>query len=99
MHGWVDTQAINDSLAAFGLKQDAPSVTHFDIWPENHAAFNLFCSLQSQWHVGPGGAIGLNYQSLQLLLHTQGVPPAEHAHIIAGVQILEFETLRLWRQR
>lgn len=32
-----------------------------EVWPENHAALQLFVDLQTQWSVGMAGRTGMNY--------------------------------------
>lgn len=99
VNGFTDTQSIDASLAAFGLKQERPAEEHLDIWPENLAAFNLFYRLRSQWAVGPAGVVGLNYSGFEFWLVSEGVPQADWLEVADAVQVLEFETLRLWRKK
>jgi Phage related hypothetical protein (DUF1799) len=100
VHGFDDVEATTDALAAFGLKpQQAHEPEHCDIWIDNLAAFNVFYRLRTQWNVGMNGAIGLRLEALPLALHIEGVPEDKHAEVIDGVQAMEQETLRLWREK
>jgi hypothetical protein len=44
------------------------------------------------------GATGLNYASLEFWLKLEAVPPPDWLEVMAGVQTMEHETLRLWRE-
>lgn len=55
--------------------------------------------MRTQWNVGMNGAIGLRYDSLQLWLEIEQVPKTDWAEATAGVQTLEHETLRIWREK
>jgi hypothetical protein len=49
--------------------------------------------------VGYSGVIGLNYQSLQLYVQTYALPADQWPEFFDGIQTLEFETMRLWREK
>jgi len=98
--GFTDTKTTTDALAAFGLKLDEPQPdAHQDIWPDNVAAFDVFYRLRTQWNVGFSGAIGLRYEALQLALELEGVPRSDWPEVTNGVQLMEQETLRIWRSQ
>lgn len=100
MVGVTDTKTTTDALAAFGLQLDAPpEELHQDIWPENVAAFDVFYRLRTQWAVGFNGAIGLRYECLALAMELECVPKEDWAEVTNGVQIMEQETLRIWRSQ
>lgn len=99
INGWVDTEQTSAALAAIGFKQEAQVERHLDIWPENVAAFGIFCRLRTQWTMGPSGEVGLNYGGLEFWLKSEAVPPADWLEVADAVQVLEFETLRLWRKK
>lgn len=100
MHGFDDVQATHQALAAFGLKPtQPPEPQHCDIWSDNLYAFNVFYRLRTQWSVGMNGAIGLRMESFPLALQLEGVPTELHSDVIDGVQVMEAETLRLWRNK
>lgn len=43
------------------------------VWPENHAAFDLFMRLQTQWAMRPDGTLaGLRYEAATALLKLLG---------------------------
>ncbi len=58
-----------DDMRAYGSTEDEIQAalgdgkkSDFEIWPENVETLNMFCSLQTQWRVGPmGGYLGLEY--------------------------------------
>ena len=39
-----------------------------EVWPEHHAAFNIFSKLHTQWRVDMGKKTGLDYGALYPLL-------------------------------
>ncbi|MDB5967336.1 MAG: hypothetical protein JWQ72_3836 [Polaromonas sp.] len=72
----------------------------FGIWPDNVHAFSVYRRLHnSQWRVGPGGLIGLDYSSLPFFLELEGVTRAEWPEVTSGVQLMECEAVYLHRQR
>lgn len=46
-----------------------------------------------------GGAVGLRYEALPFALQLHGVPAAEWGEVTDAVQVMEAETLRLWREQ
>jgi len=100
IEGFDDVQAQDQALAAFGLKAERPAApTHFDLWPENVSAFKVFSAMDTQWHVGPGGAIGLRLETLPFMLEMQGVEKTEWPQAVEGVQVMERETLKIWQSK
>lgn len=67
------------------------------MWPENWAALGVFLAMQSQWSVGMAGPVGMRYEALPLCMELEGVPRSEWPAVMAGLQELERETLRLAR--
>lgn len=47
----------------------------------------------TQWRVGPGGAIGLDYGVLPSVMRLTGVPAKERAAIFQDVRVMEAEAL------
>lgn len=45
------------------------------------------------------GAIGLRYEALSFALEIEQVPREDWADTTNGVQTMEIETLRLWREQ
>lgn len=54
--------------AGFDLSGYYAAPSHADVWPENWHAVVLFLRVQTQWRVGPGGPIGLDYCAVYPLL-------------------------------
>lgn len=100
MLGWDDPRATTNALAAFGLKPDQPiAPSAQDIWPCNLTAFNVFYRMRTQWITGPRGATGLRLEALPTALQLESVSAADWSEVSAQVQLMEAETLRLWRER
>jgi hypothetical protein len=68
-----------------------------EIWQENVAAVEVFADMLTQWNVGPGGAVGLRYEALPLVLDLRGTPAHERADLVAAVRVMERAALGLWR--
>lgn len=100
MRGFADAQSTNEALAAFGLKPDSqPTEQHQDIWPENVDAFRVFYRMRTQWNSGMNGPIGLRYEAAPLALRMEQVPPRMWPEVMDSLQLMESETLRIWREK
>ena len=99
INGFDDIESTNEALAAFGLKPQNKPQQHQDIWPENLHAFNVFYQLRTQWHSGMNGPVGLRYESLPMALKQSQVPEEQWLEVIESVQVMEIETLRIWREK
>ena len=64
---------------------------HFEIWPENWPAVELFMRCQTQWRVSDGRRIGLDYGAL---LAIGSLFPVENlSQVVEYVQVIEHEIL------
>lgn len=54
----------------------------------------LFSRLQTQWHVGMGGATGLRYEALYPLLDREAATAKEWGELFEDVQVLEMAALK-----
>lgn len=70
-----------------------------EVWPENQEACELFCSLSTQWRMGPSGATGLDYNVLYLDLDRMALTPFEYGHMKAKVQIIERAALECMHKK
>lgn len=84
-------------LAAAGLTEDDFDAG-VEIWPENLLAFQVFSALGTQWRVGMGGATGLDYNAVPVVLRLQGVPRGEWPQLFEDVRTMEAAALAVMRQ-
>jgi hypothetical protein len=75
------------------------TVPQLGIWPDNWAAFRVFYRIRTQWAVGMSGAIGLRMEAMPFALQLEQVSAEDWPDVTDGVQIMEHETLRLWREK
>jgi len=81
-------------LKAIGItRADVQDDSITDIWPENYEAFSIFARCSTQWNVGPGGPVGLNYPTVALLCDTFGVKKKRKPEVFDAIQTLEREAL------
>lgn len=60
-----------------------------DIWPENERAFVLFADLRTQWRVGMGGAVGLDYGVMFHKMDRMGLTLEEYDELEDQMRVLE----------
>ncbi|WP_416046676.1 DUF1799 domain-containing protein [Cupriavidus basilensis] len=65
---------------------EAPPV---EVWPDNVQAFEVFGQMGTQWRVGMGGAIGLDYGALPFVLRMSRVPRDQWAPVFEGIRVME----------
>lgn len=93
-----DAAGEDEAAAAFGLTVLRTEVEtsrladpRFAVWPENLAAARLFMSMQTQWRMGPAGAIGLDYGVLPSWCRLGSSRSAQR--VMSGLQTMESEWL------
>lgn len=72
-----------------------PSCT---VWPCNTPAVALFESLFTQWRVGPGGVVGLDYTVLPIVARSRGIAPRRLPQLLPDLQVMEDEALSLYAE-
>jgi hypothetical protein len=89
---------IDEALAALGLVPERPvdvGASECWLWPDNVAAWNVFCSVSTQWRVGINGPTGLDYASvIAHMRHGLQVPEQEFDSLYAGVLAAESGALK-----
>jgi hypothetical protein len=68
----------------------------FFLWPENVAAFNLWLSVQTQWHTDSGRRTGLNYPGVDICLRHMAAPKQEKQWHFHAIQAMERAALDEW---
>lgn len=66
---------------------------NMELWPENVAAINLFCSISSQFRNGPGGPTGLDYNVVFHELDRAKLPPDEYDDLLWCIRAIEHAAL------
>ncbi|MBS4090668.1 DUF1799 domain-containing protein [Pseudomonas rustica] len=84
-----------EQLAVLGLTAADLSDEDVDVWPCSWPAFLLFNRMSTQWRVGTGGAIGLDYNCLRDVARFLGIKKNKLAEIFPDLQVLEGEALRV----
>lgn len=82
-------------MAAFGLKEEDFEEQELMVWPDNWQAVILFTRLRTQWRVGFGGAVGLDYNVLYRMIGRLKLDDIEAEELEEDVQVMELEALRV----
>lgn len=67
------------------------------IYPDNLTTVLVFIDMKTQWRVGPGGPIGLDYGVLREIWSTRRIKLADRAEILDGLQVMEEAVLKMER--
>jgi hypothetical protein len=73
-------------------KADIPD-EEYEVWPDNWPAFLLFEAMSTQWRVGMGGAVGLDYNALKPVASMIGLKRAELSEAFPDLRAMEAEAL------
>jgi hypothetical protein len=87
----------DEAAAAMGLagltgrpEEDEPDQ---GIWPENLWPVRLFEAMMTQWRVGPGGPIGLDYGVREAQANVIGLPRKGRAEVYEALRDMEYAAL------
>lgn len=70
-----------------------------EVWPDNAVAVNTVIAMSTQWRVGFGGATGLDYSTLPIVLRMNAVPRKDWSDIFECVRIMEETALEAMRDK
>ncbi|MBW1249787.1 DUF1799 domain-containing protein [Pseudomonas tolaasii] len=73
-------------------KADIPD-EEYEVWPDNWPAFLLFEAMSTQWRVGMGGAVGLDYNTIKPVASMIGLKRAELTQAFPDLRMMEAEAL------
>ncbi|WP_238591840.1 DUF1799 domain-containing protein [Pseudomonas abietaniphila] len=66
-----------------------------ELWAINYQSFSVFEAMGTQWRMGMGGATGLDYQALPVVLDMAGLRKRkDRSAVFADLRIMEREALR-----
>lgn len=96
-----EKDAVDEAAAAFGLVPvfDQEPTQPIYLWPENVESWNFFQACSTQWHVGPGGAIGMNYPGCEVVRDARRIRRKAWPQLFSELQAMERATLDAWRER
>jgi hypothetical protein len=93
-----ETEADEAKLSLFGLSSlDLPD-EEVEVFPDLWESFSVFETISSQWRVGMGGPIGLDYNVIPLALKSLGIKQKRIIEILPDVRIMESAALRKMRE-
>lgn len=82
-----------EELEGFGLTVDDVRPPDVEVWPDNEVAWNVFVQMGTQWRVGMGGPVGLDYTALRFVMCMQRVPRDEQPGLFEIIRIMEHAAL------
>ncbi|MFE0784060.1 MULTISPECIES: DUF1799 domain-containing protein [Pseudomonadota] len=86
---WTPPSA--EALARAGLRS-RPSLFNrpaIEVWPDLAPAFDLFARNHTQWRVGAGGPVGLDYTTLYADMDRRSLLPSEQDEIMGALRRIE----------
>jgi len=92
---------VDTALAVFGLvaMRNVETPDELYLWPENVATWNLFHALSTQWLVGMGGATGLNYEAVNIVMNHRRIARRDRNRVFEEIQVMERATLKAWSEK
>ncbi|MEV8518673.1 DUF1799 domain-containing protein [Dyella marensis] len=84
---WQRPTAAQQSAAGL-CAEDFPA-PEVGLWPENWPPIQLFLRISTQWRVGAGGAVGLDYNVLFHELDRAKLGDDAYDDLFAAIQLIE----------
>ncbi|WP_256577697.1 MULTISPECIES: DUF1799 domain-containing protein [unclassified Pseudomonas] len=64
-----------------------------EIWPDVWPAFCVLDAMSTQWRVGMGGAVGLDYAALPVVFKLHQVRKKDRPSVFSDLRVMEAEAL------
>lgn len=68
-----------------------------EVWPAHEGAVRLFVAMQTQWRMGPGGAVGMDYAALPVVVRLRRLRCGRAD--FERLQVMEAEALEFFAER
>ena len=82
----------------FGLTVEEADGDAVEVWPDVVASVNVFIACATQWRVGMGGAVGLDYAAPESTLRLLALPRSGWPQVFDDIRIMEDEALKTMRK-
>ena len=76
-------------VAELGFRPEDYPEPDVEVWQENWAALQFFSRFSTQWRVGSGGPVGLDYGVFQHELDRIGIGPDEQTDLMDRLRVIE----------
>lgn len=87
-------------LAFWGLTpEDVVAQNQVEVWADNWQAVELFGQMRTQWRVGFGGIVGLDYLFLNFLMDWRKIPHEEREELLNKIRVMEYAALDIFREK
>jgi hypothetical protein len=87
-----------EELESWGLTEDDVAKT-LVVFEENAQVYHLFLYMQTQWRVGMGGPLGLDYGVAMRKMDRMRLSDSEYDHMEADLRLMEFAALEAMREK
>ena len=81
------------------MTPDDYEIEAVDLWPENDRVLNLFCAVATQWRMGFGGPVGLDYNVVFHLMARMRLADADYDDLFHDLRVAENEALAVITNR
>lgn len=83
-----------------GIKrEDVEDTSDVAVWPENWVPFQILSGAVTQWRVGAGGPIGLDYGVVKWLMDLHKVKKKDHLLTLQAIRTMEAVALQLMHKK
>lgn len=86
-------------MAGSGVRPEDHKRPEVELWPENKPALDLYSRIVTQWRVGAGGPVGLDYAVVYREMDDLGLAGEEREEMKAAIRVIEGAALRTMRDR
>jgi hypothetical protein len=83
-----------EELAFWGFSAEEVAPPETELWQENWPAIQLFRNNATQWRVGMGGPVGLDYTVLFHEIDRRNLLPDEYDDLMGCIRVIEEAALK-----
>jgi hypothetical protein len=76
-----------------------PDAHLIDLWPEHDIPLLIFRAMLTQWRMGPGGPVGIDYNCLPWVAQQLRIKPRVLRAAFCDLQVMEDEALLLFMEQ
>ena len=86
-------------MRAFGLAAEDVAAAPVEVWPDVWPSVLLLQRLRTQWRVGMGGAVGLDYSVMYRMMDRMELDKEAYDQLEADIQVMEEEVLAMLAEK